>query len=120
MNKILVVDDAPVLLNNIKQIISDTGYIVSTATSGKEAIDKAKSEKPKMIFMDIIMPEMDGYEACRNLSKDPDTKDIPVIFVTTKNQKADKMWAQMQGGKGFISKPYEPEQIIDQIKEFNI
>ena len=65
-----------------------------------------------MIFLDIIMPEIDGFETCRNLRDDPATKDIPVIFVTSKHQKADRVWAQMQGAKDFISKPYTVEQIV--------
>ena len=69
--------------------------------------------------MDIIMPEMDGYEATRKLSNDPKTKDIPIVFVSSKGQKADLLWGQMQGGKGHIIKPYKPEQIIKQIKAFN-
>lgn len=116
ITKILVVDDTPAMVVNLQQILMDAGYRVITAQNGKEALEKAKHDKPDLIFMDIIMPDMDGYESCRELHKNADTKGIPVIFVTTKNQKADKLWAQMQGGKGFITKPYSPDQIIDQIK----
>ena len=68
--------------------------------------------------MDIVMPTMDGFATCRALAGDEDTKDIPVIFVTSKNQKADRLWAQMQGAKGFVTKPYSPDEIIDQLKAF--
>jgi twitching motility two-component system response regulator PilH len=61
------------------------------------------------------MPEMDGFEACRRLRDDPATKHIPVIFVTSKHQKADRVWAQMQEAKDFISKPYNAEQILDKL-----
>jgi twitching motility two-component system response regulator PilH len=116
INKILVVDDSPADLTNIKNIVSEAGCTVISAMSGKEALEKAKSEKPDLIFLDIIMPDMDGYATCRQLHNDNVTKDIPVVFVTSKNQKADRVWAQMQGGKAFISKPYSADQIIDQIK----
>lgn len=116
ITKILVVDDTPAMLLNLQEILADAGYRVNTAQNGKEALEKARRDKPDLVFMDILMPDMDGYEACRELHKDATTKNIPVIFVTTKNQKADKLWAQMQGGKGFITKPYTPDQIIDQIK----
>ena len=119
INKVLVVDDSPAELTNIKKIIADMGCIVISASNGKQAVELAKSEKPDIIFMDIIMPDMDGYEATRKLSNDPAVKNIPIIFVSSKNQKADKLWGQMQGGKGYITKPYTPDQILKQISLFN-
>jgi twitching motility two-component system response regulator PilH len=119
INKVLVVDDSPAELTNIKKIIADMGCIVISASNGVQAVELAKSEKPDLIFMDIIMPDMDGYEATRKLSNDPAVKNIPIIFVSSKSQKADKLWGQMQGGKGYITKPYTPDQIIKQINFFN-
>jgi len=118
VKNILVVDDDPAQLANIRSIVADAGYTVDTANSGSEAIQKAKVGKPDLIFLDIIMPEMDGFQACRQLTRDADTKDIPVIFVTSKNQKADRVWAQMQGGKAYITKPYSADDIIDKLKAF--
>ena len=118
INKVLVVDDSPAELTNIRNIVSSAGYQVVSAASGEEAVQKAKVEKPDMIFMDIIMPDMDGYEATRLLSSDSETKGIPIVFVSSKSQKADKVWAQMQGGKAYITKPFSPEQIIEQINAF--
>lgn len=114
-NKVLVVDDCPTDLANIKGIVADAGCTVYTATSGEEAIEKAKAEKPDVIFLDILMPDMDGFEACRQLGADGETKDIPIVFVTSKSQKADRMWAQMQGGKALVAKPFTADEIIDQI-----
>lgn len=111
VRKVLVCDDSVTDLTNIKNIVEVAGCITVTASSGAEALAKAKSEKPEMIFLDIIMPEMDGFEVCRKLHDDPATKEIPVIFVTSKHQKADRVWAQMQGASDFISKPYTKEQI---------
>jgi twitching motility two-component system response regulator PilH len=115
--KVLIVDDSPVDLANIKGILSDAGCLVITASNGREAIAKALSEKPNVIFLDIVMPDMDGYEACRLLNEEPNTKAIPVIFVTSKGQKADLVWGQMQGAKGHVVKPYSADQIIDQLKK---
>ena len=114
--KALVVDDSAADLANIKAVLSDTGCIVITAASGREAIAKAKAEKPGIIFLDVVMPDMDGYEACRQLAQDGDTKGIPVVFVTSKGQKADKVWGELQGAKGHVSKPYTADQNIDQLK----
>lgn len=118
INKVLVVDDSPAELTNIKSILTDTGVTVLSATNGKEAVEIAKTDRPDLIFMDVIMPEMDGFAACRELHSDAATKDIPVVFVTSKDQKADRLWAEMQGGKAYITKPYQPEQIVDQLKTF--
>lgn len=115
INKVLVCDDSATDLANIKNIVSDAGCIVVEARNGVEALEKAKAERPDIIFLDIIMPEMDGYEACRLLAHDPETKDIPVIFVTSKDQKADRVWAQMQGGKDLVAKPFSADDIVAQL-----
>ncbi len=114
--KALIVDDSAADLANLKAILNDAGCSVITATGGAEAIAKAKSERPQIIFLDVVMPDMDGYEACRQLSADSATKAIPVVFVTSKGQKADKVWGELQGAKGHIAKPYSADQIIDQLK----
>ncbi len=116
VRKVLTVDDSAADLANMKNILTEAGCMVSTASNGKEAIEKAKSEKPDMIFLDIIMPEMDGYETCRMLANTPETKGIPVVFVTSKGQQADKVWAKMQGGKDLVQKPATKEQIIATFK----
>jgi len=119
INKVLVVDDSAPELSNIKKIIGGMGCMVISASNGIQAVELAKKERPDIIFMDIIMPEMDGYEATRKLSNDPEVRDIPIIFVSSKGQKADKLWGQMQGGKGYITKPYKVEEIMNQIRIFN-
>ena len=118
VRKVLCVDDTAADLVNIEKIVSGANLLVIKGTSGADAIEKAKSEKPDLIFMDVNMAGMDGFAATRELKKDDSTKAIPVVFVTSKNQKADKVWAQMQGGSGFVSKPYTAEQILEQIKAF--
>ena len=116
--KILIVDDSSTELLNLTSIVAKTNCTVITATSGKQAVAKAMSEKPSLIFMDIVMDELDGYGACREILSHPETKDIPVVFVSTKNQKVDQLWAKKQGGKGLISKPFTEEQIMEKIKVF--
>lgn len=115
IRKVLCVDDAQTDLTNIEKIVSGAGLLVTTATNGKDALAKAKNDKPDLIFLDVNMPEMDGFAMLRELKKDADMKSIPVVLVTSKNQKADKMWAQVQGANGYVTKPYTPEQILEQI-----
>lgn len=114
--KALVCDDSATDLANIKTLLTDAGCLVITASNGKEAVAKAKAEKPQVIFLDIVMPDMDGYEACRLLSEDPSTKGIPVVFCTSKGQKADVVWGQMQGAKGHIVKPATKDQVMEKLK----
>jgi twitching motility two-component system response regulator PilH len=115
MKKVLVVDDSPVDAQNLQRILIDAGWVVVLAISGADAIAKAKAESPNMIMMDVNMPGVDGFSAARQLSQDPVTKGIPVIFVTGKDQKADRVFAQMLGAKGYVTKPYTPAQILSQI-----
>lgn len=115
VKRVLVVDDSMTDLTNIKNIVTEAGCLVFTATNGREALEKAQAEKPDVIFLDIVMPEQDGFGTCRKLASNNDTKNIPVVFVSSKNQKADRIWAQMQGAKGYITKPYTPQTIVDQL-----
>lgn len=117
MNRALVVDDSNTDLARIRGILGDAGCLVITASNGVEAVAKAKAEKPGIIFLDIIMPDMDGYQACRLLSQDPETRDIPVIFVSTKGGKTDRAWGQMQGAKGYVTKPYTPDEILGHLEK---
>lgn len=118
MPKALIVDDSPAELANLRNILTAAGWQTSTASNGAEAVAKANSERPTLILCDIIMPDMDGFEACRQLQANPETKSIPVVFVSSKNQKADHLWAKMQGARSLIGKPYEASQIIETLKAF--
>lgn len=115
IHKILICDDSETDLANLKNALAGTDCVLITASDGEEALKLAKSQKPDVIFLDIVMPGMDGFAACRKLRDDPDTKHIPVIFVSTKHQKADRVWAQMQGAKDLIGKPYSPQDITERL-----
>jgi twitching motility two-component system response regulator PilH len=115
-NKALVVDDSLTDLTNIKAILQEAGWMVSTASNGEVALVKAKADRPNIVFLDIVMPDLDGYGTSRMLSEDPATKGIPVVFVSTKNTRVDQVWAKTQGGKALIGKPYVSDQIIDALK----
>ncbi|MDH5353388.1 MAG: response regulator [Gammaproteobacteria bacterium] len=117
ISKILVVDDSPADLINLREAVAGLGAHIVTATNGQEAVDKAKSEMPDVILMDIVMDGLDGYGACRQITRDPATSNIPVIFVSSKNQRADKMWAEKQGSKGMITKPYQKEDVLQEIRK---
>ncbi|HMM52636.1 MAG: response regulator [Lautropia sp.] len=112
----LVVDDQASARARMTTILTDAGWRVSTAGSAAEALEKARAERPSIIFLDIVMPDMDGYQTCRKLAVDPLTRSIPVVFVSTKCQRADQVWARMQGGKALIGKPFSDAQVLDALR----
>ena len=114
--KILVVDDTAAHLQQIKEIVADAGYQVITATSGREAVERTQQEKPDLVFLDIVMDDLDGYGACREITRNDETRNIPVVFVSTKNQRADRLWAEKQGARALISKPVDSAEIIDSLR----
>lgn len=115
ISKVLVVDDSPVDLQHLKTIVESAGYQVITARNGQEAQEKAKTDRPDAILMDVVMDGIDGFEACRNITNDDATANISIFFVTSKNQRADRVWGELQGGKGMISKPFTADEIIQAI-----
>ena len=117
IQKVLICDDEATGLANLKNALEGTNCVLVSATSGEEALSKAVSEKPDIIFLDVVMQPMDGFAACRSLRDNPATKHIPVIFVTSKGQKADRVWAQMQGAKDLVAKPYAKEEILEKLKQ---
>jgi twitching motility two-component system response regulator PilH len=116
IRSILCVDDSPVDLKLLENTLAGAGYTVATAQNGKQAVEAAARLKPDLIFMDVNMPEMDGFQATRTLGGSAETKMIPVVLVTAKDQKADRIWGQMLGVKGYITKPYPPQSLLDMVK----
>jgi twitching motility two-component system response regulator PilH len=118
--KILIVEDSPIDQQRICGILTQANVnaAISIAQNGREGLEKARSERPDLIFMDILMPEMDGFSACRKITTSPDTKDIPVVIVSVKNQPVDKVWATLQGAVAMIAKPYTDEEILEQVANF--
>jgi twitching motility two-component system response regulator PilH len=113
--KVLIVDDAVVDRQNLERILTAAGHLVLLAENGAQALLRAKADTPDVILMDVNMPDLDGFATTRHLKADAQTKDIPVVFVTGKNQKADLAWGRMLGAKGYVAKPYTSEQILEQI-----
>ncbi|EKF74739.1 PilH family regulatory protein [Alcanivorax hongdengensis A-11-3] len=117
MAKILVVDDSPTQLTNLVKIVQGQGHDVVTASNGMEGVQLARSEHPDLILMDVVMPELNGFQATRKITRDPETSSIPVILVTTKDQETDKVWGERQGAVGYIIKPPQESELIAKINE---
>ncbi|WP_414729882.1 twitching motility response regulator PilH [Zhongshania aliphaticivorans] len=110
-----IVDDSPTEIFKISQILNKRGYEVLTADSGEKGIELAKQEMPDVVLMDIVMPGLNGFQATRQLSRDPETSGIPVIIVTTKDQETDRLWGQRQGAKGYLTKPVDSKGLLKAI-----
>ncbi|MDB2705380.1 twitching motility response regulator PilH [Pseudomonadota bacterium] len=115
MALILIADDSPTEVYVLKRILEKNQHTTITAEDGEQAIELARSEKPDLILMDVVMPKLNGFQATRRLSKDDETKNIPVIIVSSKNQETDKLWGMRQGAKGYLGKPVSEELIMDEI-----
>ncbi|MBI2308052.1 MAG: response regulator [Rhodocyclales bacterium] len=115
MKKILVVDDSPTERHFLVELLSKNGYQVVTAESGEEGITKAKAELPDLVIMDVVMPGLNGYQATRTLTRDDDTKNIPVFVCTTKSQETDKIWGLRQGAQDYLVKPVNPDELLAKI-----
>lgn len=115
MAHILVVDDSPTEIHVISVALEKYGHKVSTAIDGNDGVSKATKLVPDLILMDVVMPELNGFQATRQLNKQPLTADIPIIMVTTKDQKTDKMWAERQGAKGYITKPFSEDSLMAEV-----
>lgn len=105
MARVLIVDDSPSQLIGLKRITEKLGHEVITAEDGAAGVEAAKRELPDLILMDVVMPNLNGFQATRTLAKDPRTSHIPVILVTTKDQETDRVWGMRQGAKTYVTKP---------------
>lgn len=115
MTHILIVDDSPTEIHVLKTMLEKHGFEISAAESGEAGIEKAKELKPDLILMDIVMPGLNGFQATRQLTKDPQTSSIPVIIVSTKGQETDKVWGRRQGAKDYLPKPVSEAELVDKV-----
>ena len=115
--KVLVVDDEVYILHILEFSLGAEGFEVISASNGELAVEKAKQEKPNLIVLDIMMPVLDGYETCRRLKQDPETKDIPVVLLTAKGRDVDKRLGFEVGAIDYVVKPFSPSRLIERIEE---
>jgi DNA-binding response OmpR family regulator len=115
--KILVVDDEVYILHILEFSLGAEGFHVITANNGELAVERAIQEQPDLIVLDIMMPVLDGYETCRRLKRQAETKDIPVILLTAKGREADKRLGYEVGAIDYVVKPFSPSRLIGRIEE---
>lgn len=115
IRKILIVDDSPTERHVLNDMLSKAGYEVVASDNGEDAILKARMLKPDLILMDVVMPGLNGFQATRAISRDPDTKTIPIIMCTSKNQETDKIWGLRQGARDYVMKPIDRGELLAKI-----
>lgn len=114
--KILLVDDEPDILEIVRYNLSSEGYQVLTAENGAKAVKKAKKEKPQLIIMDVMMPEMDGIEACEQIRKIPELNETIITFLTARGEDYSLVAGFDAGADDYITKPIKPKVLISKVK----
>ena len=117
MARILIVDDSPSQLMGIRRIVEKLGHEALTAEDGAAGVEAAKRELPDMILMDVVMPNLNGFQATRSITREATTKHIPIVLVTTKDQDTDRVWGMRQGAKAYNTKPFSESQLADIIQQ---
>ena len=116
MTIVLVVEDTASEQDLIVSYLSESGYTVISANNGQEALKKIETKKPDVVITDLVMPGMSGLELCRSLKKNAETKDVPIVACTSKNQELDKLWGMKQGINDYITKPFSREDILRAVR----
>jgi CheY-like chemotaxis protein len=114
---ILIIDDNPDALETLSFLLREKGYRVLTAGGGRAGVDLATSEHPDLILLDIMMPEMNGYQVCQTLKQDPGTEKIPIVILTVRKSKRDVSYASTVGAADYLTKPVRPSQLLSVVAE---
>ena len=115
MARVLIVDDSPTEVHVLKTMLESNGHEVDSVDNAEAGIARSKETKPDCILMDVVMPGMNGFQATRAITKDPETAHIPIIIVTTKDQETDRVWGMRQGAKDYIAKPADEQELIAKV-----
>jgi len=114
---ILVIDDEPYILRSLSYLLSREGYTVETATNGEEGLAHVRSLRPPLVFLDIMMPRMDGYEVCEQIKQDPTLAGTYVIMLSAKGQQIDRERGLLGGADEYMTKPFSPRDIARRVRE---
>lgn len=117
MARILLIEDSPTESAVMTQLLERNGHQVLTSGSAEDGIEACRRERPDLVLMDVVLPGMNGFQATRALSRDAETKTIPVLIVSTKGMDTDRAWGLRQGAKDYIVKPPREDELISRINE---
>jgi twitching motility two-component system response regulator PilH len=117
MALVMIVDDSPTEVHVMKKALEKHGFETVSAADGSECISLAREVKPDLILMDVVMPGVNGFQATRTLNRDPLTKSIPVVMITTKGQETDRIWGMRQGAVDYLVKPVTESDLVAKAQE---
>lgn len=117
MARILIVDDSDTEAAKLAAILKSDGHDALRANNGADGVVMAGREKPDLVLMDVVMPEPNGFQATRQLTSADETRHIPVVIVTTKDQETDRIWGERQGASGYLVKPVDRDELLETIKK---
>ena len=115
--KVLVCDDEPYIVESVSYVVRKAGYEVVVAEDGLEALNAVKREKPDLVFLDIMMPKISGYEVCRQVKEDPATRSAYIVMLTARGQEEDERRALDMGADEFMTKPFSPRKMRAKLDE---
>lgn len=115
IHKVLVVDDSKTELVFLTEMLQKNGFSVKTAENADAAMSRLAEEQPDLILMDIVMPGKNGFQLTRQIARDPRYEAVPIIMCTSKDQDTDRVWGMRQGARGYIVKPVQAEELMEQI-----
>jgi len=113
---ILIVDDSPTEIHVLTRMLEKAGYKVVSAENGEAGVEEARRIRPDLVLMDVVMPGLNGFQATRKLSSDPETASIPIIMVTTKDQETDRAWGLRQGAREYLVKPVSSGELLTKVR----
>ncbi len=116
--QILVADDEPHISRALSFALQREGFSVDVAGNGEETVRKIREERPRMVFLDIVMPKKTGLEICREIKADPGLKDICVIILTAKGQELDRRDCIAAGADGYMTKPFSPREVVERVRTY--
>ena len=116
--KILLVDDSNTILMMERMILNKGPYVTVTASNGEDAVAKAQSEKPDLILMDVVMPKMDGFEACRRIREQAATATVPIIMVTTRGEEQNIQTGYQAGCTDYVTKPIDGVELLSKLRSY--
>jgi twitching motility two-component system response regulator PilH len=117
MSTVLIVDDSQTVRQMLSELLEKGGLTVVEATNGVEAKTKIQTKKPDLVITDLVMPEMNGYELCRWIKSNPAAQGVPVLICSTKDQELDRYWGMKQGADAYITKPFQPGEMMKTVKQ---
>ncbi|HMM33956.1 MAG TPA: response regulator [Thermoanaerobaculia bacterium] len=115
---ILIVDDEEDVLDLLQLVFETSGFLVRRASTGKSAVSSAWEQPPDVVLLDVMMPEMDGWQVLRTLKGDERTRNVPVVMLSARAERRDKMIGLQEGAEGYIAKPFSPAEVVREVQSF--